>query len=83
MEILGLGGLAIGGLVAFIGWIWLMVLGFKQGGILWGVLIFLFSGIAGLVFCIVYKTGWVPLILLIVGGLISGVGMVPVIMKQL
>lgn len=80
-----IGGLALGfgGLLAFIGWIWLVVLGFKQGGALWGILIILFSWMAGLVFCIMHKTGWVPLILMIVGGVIAGVGMVPMIMSAM
>lgn len=83
MEIIGLGVMGIGGLIAFIGWIWLIVIGFKEGGPLWGILIIFFSWIAGLIFCIMNKTGWVPLALMIVGGIISGVGMVPVMMKAM
>ncbi len=83
MEYFGLGAVTIGSLIGLIGWIWLIIIGFKQGGVLWAIFILLFSGIAGLIFCIVYKTGWVPLLLLVVGGLISGLGMVPTILRQL
>lgn len=81
MEFVGYGALGLGALIAFIGWIWLIVVGFQQGGALWGVLIIFFSWIAGLVFCIMHKTGWIPLVLMIVGMVISGLGMVPVMMK--
>lgn len=81
MEILGYGAMGIGGLIALIGWIWLIIVGFKEGGALWGILIFFFSWLAGLVFCIMNKTGWVPLAMMIVGGIISGIGMVPVMMS--
>jgi hypothetical protein len=83
MEIVGTLALGLGGLIAFIGWVWLIVLGFKHGGALWGILIILFSWLAGLVFCIMHKTGWIPLILMILGGIVAGAGMVPLIMKQL
>ena len=81
MEILGYGAMGIGGLIALIGWIWLIIVGFKEGGALWGILIFFFSWLAGLVFCIMNKTGWVPLAMMILGGIISGIGMVPVMMS--
>ncbi len=82
MEIIGLLAVSLGGLISFIGWVWLIVLGFKNGGALWGILIILFSWLAGLVFCIVHKTGWIPLILMLVGGIVAVVGMAPLIMKQ-
>jgi hypothetical protein len=81
MEVVGYGAMGLGGLIAFIGWVWLIVVGFKEGGAVWGILIFFFSVIAGLIFCIMKKTGWIPLVLMIVGGVISGIGMVPVMMK--
>lgn len=83
MEIIGILGFGLGGLIAFIGWVWLIVLGFKQGGALWGILIILFSWLAGIVFCIMHKTGWIPLIMMILGGIIAGIGMVPMVMVQL
>jgi hypothetical protein len=81
MEYLGYGLVGFGSLIALIGWIWLLVVGFQRGGVLWGVLIFFFSWIAGLVFCIIHKTGWAPLAMMIVGGLISGLGAIPIMLK--
>jgi hypothetical protein len=70
LIILGVIGLSF--LTAIIGWIWLVVVGFRQGGALWGILIIFFNWLAGLIFCIKFKTGWLPLILMILGGLIAG-----------
>lgn len=83
MEIIGFGAMGLGSLIMLIGWIWLIVLGFQKGGALWGILIFFFSWIAGLIFCIMNKTGWIPLALMLVGGIISGIGMVPVMLKMM
>jgi hypothetical protein len=66
MDILGL----IGSILMLIGWIWLLVIAFKNGGILWVVLIFFFSLVAGLVYCIVKKTGWTQYAMILVGWLI-------------
>ena len=53
----------------------------KQGGVLWGILIFLFSWLAGLIFAIMNKTGWMQVglmilgfVLMMVGGFASGYG---------
>ena len=83
MEVIGFGIVGIGVLISLIGWIWLVVIGFQKGGALWGILIIFFSWIAGLIFCIMNKTGWLPLILMIIGGVISGIGVVPVMMKAM
>lgn len=83
METVGFGAMGIGSLIALIGWIWLVIIGFQKGGALWGILIFLFSWIAGLIFCIMNKTGWLPLALMIVGSIISGIGAVPVMLKMM
>jgi len=40
--------------------IWLVVIAYRRSGGLWAVLVFFFSLIAGLVFCITKKEGWVP-----------------------
>ncbi len=53
-----------------------MVVAFKAKGALWAVLIFFFSLLAGLIFCIMEKTGWMQwlmmtrrlAVLMIVGG---------------
>jgi len=81
MEILGFAGMGLGGLLFIIGWIWLIVVGFKQGGALWGILIILFSWLAGIIFCIMNKTGWIPLALMLVGVFFYAVGAVPVMLK--
>ncbi|MFN6964679.1 MAG: hypothetical protein ACK4S4_13060 [Pyrinomonadaceae bacterium] len=47
-----------------IGLPWLTYLGFRRGGVIWGLLILFFSLIAGLAFCVVKKAGWVPWLLI-------------------
>jgi len=54
-----------------IGWIWTVVLGFKES-VLWGVLNFLFPPISTVVFAIKLKTALVPTLLLIFGILTCG-----------
>ena len=80
MEIIGLIVIGLGSLIAFIGWIWLLIIGFKQGGVLWGILIFFFSCLAGLIFCIMYKTGWLPWLMLVIGGVLASFGVISMIM---
>jgi hypothetical protein len=77
MEILGIGAMGVGMLIALIGWIWLIVIGFQKGGALWGILNILCQPITGLIFCIMHKTGWLQLALIIIGNIIAGVGMIP------
>lgn len=57
----------LGALVFLVGWIWLIVTGFKVGGALWGILNIFFQPITGLIFCIVKKAGWQPFIIMIIG----------------
>lgn len=57
----------VGLLLFLVGWIWLIVIGFKQGGALWGILIFLFSWLSGLIFAIMKKEGWLQVGLMILG----------------
>ena len=66
MAILSLLGL----LLFFIGWIWLIVVGYKAGGILWAILIFLFSILSGLIFCIMKKEGWMQWAIMTLGWLL-------------
>ena len=75
--------MGLGGLVALIGWIWLLVVGFKEGGILWGLVIFFFSGLGGLIFCIVHKKGWGAWIMIVVGGILASFAMVPMVFSNL
>ena len=77
MEILG----SLGAILFVIGWIWLIIIGFKKGSALWGILIILFSWMAGLVFCILKKEGWMQLAMMIIGAILAGVGLAPTIMN--
>lgn len=63
--------LSILGLVLFlVGWIWLMVVAFRTAGALWAVLIFLFSILTGLIFCIMKKEGWMQWGIMVLGWLL-------------
>lgn len=74
MVWIGAAAALIGGLLALIGFIWLLVLSFDRGGIIWALLVFFFNIAAGLVFCFVYKTGWVPWLLMVLGSIVAGGG---------
>lgn len=63
MAILGM----LGAILALVGWIWLIITGFKVGGVLWGILNIFLQPITGLIFCIVKKAGWTPFIIMIIG----------------
>lgn len=66
-----MGILSILGVVLFlVGWIWLMVVAAKSAGALWAVLIFFFSLLAGLIFCIMKKEGWMQWGIMLVGWLV-------------
>ena len=52
-------------LLLLIGLPWLVYLGYRRGGMVWALLILFFSLIAGLVFCIAKKTGWIPWLLIL------------------
>jgi hypothetical protein len=52
--------LIVSALVLFPTYIWLIVLAYKRSGLLWAVLIAFFSLVAGLIFCISKKEGWLP-----------------------
>jgi hypothetical protein len=52
--------LVVAGVLLLASQIWLVILGFKRSGLLWAVLIAFFSLIAGLVFCLTKKEGWLP-----------------------
>jgi hypothetical protein len=57
----------LGSLLILIGWIWLIVLGFKKGGAIWGILVVFSSIIVGLLFCIVKRDGWIPWAIMFAG----------------
>jgi hypothetical protein len=79
MEILGY----IGGLIYLIAWIWLIVVAFNSGGILWAIINIIFQPLTGLIFCIVKKTGWLQLSAMILGLVLASVGFLPAIMKTM
>jgi hypothetical protein len=63
--------LSLLGIVLFlVGWIWLMVVAFRTAGALWAVLIFFFSILAGLIFCIMKKEGWMQWGIMVLGWLL-------------
>jgi hypothetical protein len=64
----------VGGLLCFIGWIWLIITAFKQAGALWGVLAIFFSWIAGLILHFTKKVGLQPTLLIIAGFVLVLVG---------
>jgi hypothetical protein len=75
MIYIGLGAFSLGLLLALVGWIWLIVLGFRHGGVWWGILIILFNWFAGLAFWLKYKKALVPLVL-------TGVGVLVMLLSQ-
>ena len=83
MEILGGLIMFVGGLLAFAAYIWLVVVAFKEGGAIWGIVVLLFSGLGGLIFCIVNKTGWLPWIVMVLGGILASFGVVPMALSNM
>jgi hypothetical protein len=47
-------------LLLLVSQIWLIVIAYRRGSGLWAVLMVFFSLIAGLVFCVTKKEGWLP-----------------------
>ena len=64
----------IGGILYFIGWIWLIIIAFKTSGAVWGIINIFLQPITGLIFCVLKKTGWMQLGLMILGLILAGVG---------
>jgi hypothetical protein len=57
--------LIVAALLLLVGLPWLVYLGYRRGGVIWALLILFFSHIAGFVFCVVKKEGWVPWLLVL------------------
>lgn len=57
----------LGGILIFIGWIWNIVVSFKTGGTLWGVLNIFFQPIVGIISAAMKKTEWAPVGVMILG----------------
>ena len=71
MAILGL----VGSLLVLVGWIWAIVDGFKTSGALWGILnIIPFQPLIGIVSGALKKISWTPVLLMIVGVILSMLG---------
>ncbi len=69
----------LGSLLIFIGVIWLIVIAIQTGQttgekVLWALVNFLCQPIGGIIFFIVKRQGLVPLLLMIIGMVLSGFG---------
>ena len=69
----------LGGLLCFIGGIWLIVIAIQTGQttgekVLWALVNFLCQPLGGIVFYIVKREGLVPLLMVIIGTIIGGYG---------
>lgn len=74
-----IGAFYLGVLLQFIGAIWLVVLAVQTGQTtgekaLWGLVNFFCQPIGGIIFYFMKKVGLVPLILVIIGVILTGVG---------
>ena len=72
-------GLGLGALLMLIGTIWLIVLAVQTGEttgekVIWALVNFFCQPIGGIIFFIVKKVGLVPLILVIIGAVLLGIG---------
>lgn len=71
MSILG----GIGGLIVFVGWIWAIINGFQKSGVVWGILnIIPIQPLIGIISAAMAKIDWRPVIVMIVGIVVSMVG---------
>lgn len=66
--------LTLGGLLILVGWIWNIVVSFKMGGTLWGVLNIFFQPIMGIISAAMGKTQWLPVGLIVLGVILYLVG---------
>lgn len=69
----------LGGLLVLIGTIWLIVIAIQTGQttgekVIWALVNFFCQPIGGIVFYIIKKQGLVPLILVIIGIILAGIG---------
>ena len=74
-----IGAFYLGVLLQLIGAVWLVVLAIQTGQTtgekaLWAIVNFICQPIGGIVFVIVKKVGLVPLIIMIIGIVLSGIG---------
>jgi len=70
---------SLGGILLLVGSIWLVVIAIQTGQttgekVLWGLVNFFCQPLGGIIFYIVKKQGLVPLILAIIGAVLTGAG---------
>ena len=70
---------SLGGILIFVGAIWLVVIAIQTGQttgdkVLWALVNFLCQPLGGIIFYFVKKQGLVPLLLVIIGCVLSGFG---------
>lgn len=66
--------LILGGILMLVGWIWNIVVSFKTGGTLWGVLNIFLQPIVGIISAFMGKTQWAPVGVMILGMVLYFVG---------
>ncbi len=71
--------LGLGSILLLIGTIWLIVIAIQTGQttgekVIWALVNFFCQPLGGIIFYIVKKQGMIPLILVIIGAILSGVG---------
>ena len=69
----------LGSLLVLVGAIWLIVIAIQTGQttgekVIWALVNFLCQPIGGIIFYIVKKQGLIPLILVIIGAILAGIG---------
>jgi hypothetical protein len=64
----------LGGILMLVGWIWNIVVSFKMGGTLWGVLNIFLQPIMGIISAFMQKTQWAPVGLMILGIILYVIG---------
>ena len=57
----------VGMVLVFVGWIWNIVVSFKMGGTLWGILNIFLQPIVGIISAAMKKTSWTPVGVMILG----------------
>lgn len=70
---------SLGGLLLFIGAIWLIVIAIQTGQttgdkVIWALVNFFCQPLGGIIFYVVKRQGLVPLILVIIGSILTGFG---------
>jgi len=66
--------MAVGGILALVGWIWLIVVAFKSSGAVWGIINIFFQPLTGLIFCAMKKVGWQQFGIMVLGWVICIAG---------